>query len=150
MSSKAIKAALVSELSLKASQVSVRRDGCAYRVQVSLTDKVVPMSAINAIAQRWESVSRCEATGDILEGGNTYVTCQYNRVSSDLCTLLWFIQDTALEVCPMGVHWREAANHLGSTMEQLVAENDYGFKCGKGDLMNLARSFPSEATDKYL
>lgn len=150
MSSKEIKAALVSELSLKPSQVSVRKDGGAYRVHVSLTDKVVPMSAIEAIAKRWERVSRCEYTGDILSGGNTYVTCKYNKISSDLTTLLWFIQDTALERCPSNVVWHHARHHLGSAMERLVETNDYGFKCGMEDLLELTRSFPSEAVSRYL
>jgi len=58
--------------------LSVRYDG-SYRVDVK---KVVPLSKVEAVANKQESYSRCEASGEILSGGNTFVFvnyCRWNR-----------------------------------------------------------------------
>jgi hypothetical protein len=57
-------------------RVSVRQDHSTLRVTVR--DASASLSKISAIAQRFESVRRCEATGEILCGGNTYVEIKYS------------------------------------------------------------------------
>lgn len=53
--------------------LSIRYDG-SYKVDVK---KVVPLSKVEAIAEKYESYSRCEASGEILSGGNTFVFTRY-------------------------------------------------------------------------
>ena len=53
--------------------LSVKYDG-SYRVKVK---KVVPLSKVEEIAKGEESYSRCEASGEILSGGNTFVFVEY-------------------------------------------------------------------------
>jgi len=58
--------------------LSVRYSG-SYQVDVK---KVVPLSKVEAVAKKQESYSRCEASGEILSGGNTFVFvnyCRWNR-----------------------------------------------------------------------
>ena len=55
--------------------LSVKYDG-SYRVALK---KFVPLSPIEKIAEKRESYQRCEATGDILQGGNTFVFVEYMR-----------------------------------------------------------------------
>jgi hypothetical protein len=44
---------------------------------VTIRDAAVSLSAVEAIANRFSVIHRCETTGDILEGGNTFVTIAY-------------------------------------------------------------------------
>jgi len=48
--------------------------GGSYRVAVK---KVVPLSQVKAVAEQYESYSRCEHSGEILSGGNTFVFVEY-------------------------------------------------------------------------
>jgi len=48
----------------------------AYRVAVK---KVVPLSKVEAIAEKLESIDRCEITHEILAGGNTFVFVNFCR-----------------------------------------------------------------------
>jgi hypothetical protein len=58
-----------------ARKVTVRRDHSTLRV--TICDAAVPLSAIKAIADQFSSVRRCEKSGEILCGGNTFVDVQY-------------------------------------------------------------------------
>ena len=60
---------------IKANQVTVKYDGSTLRVTVR--DAAVSISAVEEIANGFEKVSRCHATGEILCGGNTYVDVRY-------------------------------------------------------------------------
>lgn len=53
--------------------LSVKYDG-SYHVKVK---KVVPLSKVSEIANKQESYERCEASGEILMGGNTFVFVEY-------------------------------------------------------------------------
>ena len=55
--------------------LSVKYSG-SYDVNVK---KVVPLSKVEAVAGQCESYSRCEASGEILSGGNTFVFVKYCR-----------------------------------------------------------------------
>lgn len=58
-----------------ARRVTVRAShGSLY---VSIRDAAASLSAVEAIANRFSVVHRCEMTGDILDGGNTFVNVAY-------------------------------------------------------------------------
>jgi hypothetical protein len=59
-----------------ARHVSVRHDHSTLRV--TIRDASVSLTQVEAIAGPFESVRRCEATGEILLGGNCYVDCRYD------------------------------------------------------------------------
>jgi hypothetical protein len=61
-------------------QVSVRGRPCTYSssIDVVIKDARVPLKVVEKIANSYESVRRCEVTGDILMGGNTYVSVDYD------------------------------------------------------------------------
>jgi len=52
-------------------RVSVR--GEHSTLQVTIRDASVSLTQVEAIAGPFESISRCEATGELLLGGNCYV-----------------------------------------------------------------------------
>jgi len=57
-------------------QVSVRCGGSS--VTVTIKDPRVPMSVVEPIARSCERISRCEMTGEILSGGNIYISVSYD------------------------------------------------------------------------
>jgi hypothetical protein len=56
--------------------VSVRHDHSTLRV--TIRDASVSLTRVQEIAGAFESVHRCEATGEILLGGNCYVDTEYD------------------------------------------------------------------------
>lgn len=60
-----------------ARQVTVKYDGSTLRVTVR--DSAVSLSAVEKIAGSFERVRRCEASGEIFLGGNTYVDVAYHE-----------------------------------------------------------------------
>jgi hypothetical protein len=74
-SGKSIRAALKAELGYNTRQVSVRLDhySLGHSVYFTIRDPNVDYEAVKRFAEgRVESVSRCEYSGEILGGGNTY------------------------------------------------------------------------------
>lgn len=57
-------------------QVSVRRSNGSYRIAIK--DLSIHADKIKAIAQPFESYRVCEYSGDILQGGNTFVFINYD------------------------------------------------------------------------
>jgi hypothetical protein len=57
-------------------RVSVRADHST--LQVTIRDASISLTQIEAIAGPFESIRRCEATGEILQGGNRYVDIKYD------------------------------------------------------------------------
>ena len=59
----------------KASAISVRsRHGS---LNVAIKDKAIALDNVEEIANGFSNVRRCEASGEILSGGNTFVFVQY-------------------------------------------------------------------------
>lgn len=77
---KAIRAALKATLKASARQVSVRVHSYSMgaTIYVTVKDPTLRLPAVEAIAGRLESVARDHATGEILNGGNTYVMVDYD------------------------------------------------------------------------
>lgn len=46
-------------------------------VTVTIRDASVRLDAVKAVAMPFERISRCEASGEILSGGNTFVRVEY-------------------------------------------------------------------------
>lgn len=59
-----------------ARRVSVRHDHSTLRVTVR--DPSASLTQVKAIAAPFESVRHCQATGEILSGGNTFFSCEYS------------------------------------------------------------------------
>jgi hypothetical protein len=82
--SKEVAAAIRKELKAlgyNARKVSVRTSPCTYSTSVDVTIKSlgVDIEAVKEVANAYRSVRRCEYSGDILMGGNTYVDVEYSR-----------------------------------------------------------------------
>ncbi len=84
-SAKALRTFLKKQYGWTSRQVSVR---CEYfsmgsAVHVTIKDPEVPLAPVKAAAsERCERISRCELTGEILGGGNTYLHCGYSEEAS--------------------------------------------------------------------
>ncbi len=61
---------------IPARSVSVRSDGNS--VDVTIKDAAVGSDKIRAIAGQFEKIDRCPASGEILSGGNTYVSTKHD------------------------------------------------------------------------
>jgi len=55
--------------------VSVRADNSLLRV--TIRDASASLTRVKAIAAPFESVRHCQATGEILAGGNIFLACEY-------------------------------------------------------------------------
>jgi len=66
-------------------QVSVRGRSCTYSsaIDVRVRDPKIPLAVVERIANEHADVRRCEVTGDILMGGNTYVSVSYEAGALD-------------------------------------------------------------------
>ena len=74
---KAIREELKNQLGLNRKSVSVRKNrGSA--VYVEILDPEVCIEKVEEIANNYESYQRCEATQEILQGGNTFVFVRYS------------------------------------------------------------------------
>ncbi len=62
-------------------RASVRSRGSGYSdaINIRIMDLSVDREEVEALARGYESVRRCEATHEILSGGNTYVSVSYDR-----------------------------------------------------------------------
>lgn len=84
-SAKALRSFLKKTHGWNARQVSVR---CEYfsmgsAVHVTIRDPEVPLAPVKAAAsEHCERIARCEMTGEILSGGNTYLHCGYSEEAS--------------------------------------------------------------------
>jgi hypothetical protein len=58
-----------------ARRVSVRADNSLLRV--TIRDASASLTKVKAIAAPFESVRHCQATGEILAGGNIFLACEY-------------------------------------------------------------------------
>jgi hypothetical protein len=62
-------------------QVSVRAEyfSMGSSIDVTVKDPTIPLPVVKAIAEGAESIRRCEASGEILSGGNRYVSVKYSH-----------------------------------------------------------------------
>jgi hypothetical protein len=77
---KEIRRLLKSKLGANSRQVSVRTDyfSMGSAINVVIKDAKFELADVEAVTEQFETIHRCELTGDILGGGNTYVTVQYD------------------------------------------------------------------------
>jgi hypothetical protein len=68
--------AALKQAGFNARRVSVRHDHSTLRV--TIRDASVSLTQVEAIAAPFESIRRCQATGEILLGGNCYVDTKYD------------------------------------------------------------------------
>lgn len=77
--------------------VSVRADnfsmGSALRISIKSPD--VSSKLVSEIAEGQESIRRCEMTGEILSGGNRYVSISYTREALDAMSARYVAQVSA-------------------------------------------------------
>lgn len=92
----AIRAALKAR-HISSRQVSIRAEyfSMGSAIRVSIKDAAVPLALVKAIAEDHESIRRCEMTGDILSGGNRYVTVSYAQSALERFRQVWIDRVTA-------------------------------------------------------
>lgn len=61
-------------------KVSVNHNygGYSASIHVTIKDLSIPLREIHELASRYQSVTYCDRTGEVLEGGNTYVQVNYD------------------------------------------------------------------------
>ena len=57
--------------------ISVRDAGYSTSVRIIIRDLTVDAAEVNRLADQFEEIRRCEHSGEILEGANTYVNVWY-------------------------------------------------------------------------
>lgn len=67
--------------------MSVRANNDSLRVTIK--DPSVSRRHVQTLAREYESIQRCEITGDILCGGNRYVSVQHSRDAMHALTAIW-------------------------------------------------------------
>jgi hypothetical protein len=99
-------------------QVSVRIHNYSMgsSIYVRINDPSVPFSVVEEIARREESVSRCEITGDILSGGNRYVSIDHSSECLDA---------KAAPVLPALERAMKAASELEKGSSRLIPVEGY-------------------------
>jgi len=62
-------------------QVSVRAEyfSMGASIEVQVKDPAIPLPVVKAVAEQAESIRRCEISGEILSGGNRYVSVRYSH-----------------------------------------------------------------------
>ena len=62
-------------------QVSIRAEhfSMGSAIDIVVKDPVIPLPVVNAVAEHAECISRDERTGEILGGGNRYVSVKYSH-----------------------------------------------------------------------
>ena len=62
-------------------QVSIRAEyfSMGSSIDVIVKDPAIPLPAVTAVAERAETIRRCEVSGEILSGGNRYVSVRYSH-----------------------------------------------------------------------
>jgi hypothetical protein len=62
-------------------QVSVRAEyfSLGSSIDVIVKDPAIPLPVVKAVAEQAESIRRCEISGEILGGGNRYVSVRYSH-----------------------------------------------------------------------
>jgi len=78
---KELRQELKSKLGVNSRQVSVRSEyfSMGSSIDVRIKDADVSLPAVREIASKYESIRRCEFSGEILSGGNTYLSVEYTR-----------------------------------------------------------------------
>ncbi len=73
----ALRKELKEELGLNSKQVSVRvKHGIAINVNIKT---LVNPDKVEKLARKYEKIDRCEASGEILQGGNDFVSVEFDR-----------------------------------------------------------------------
>ena len=85
MDTKVIRQELKKELGYNSRQVSIKSKpgGYSYSFIFTIRDKNVNYDKVNEFAHKYKSVSRCEYSGEILSGGNTYITVTFSDKLKD-------------------------------------------------------------------
>lgn len=116
--SKTLKKEIMSACGLKFSQLSVTSDRYSFRVELKTTD--VPLSAAEVVASQNERIDRCEYTGEILQGGNTFVFVEYDYYKAKMSDEMIAKIDSLYEYFnfPESYTERECEQMLVSKMEK--------------------------------
>lgn len=80
---KIIREELKKELGLNRTKVSVRSPHWGSII-VKIHDPSVDFAEVEKIAKRQESIDRCAASGEILQGGNTFVSVKHSEKAIDI------------------------------------------------------------------
>lgn len=106
-SARLIRQALKSQLGLTSKDVSVRCSNFANGSAVDLTIKTASasFSAVKAIAEREESIRRCEFSGEILSGGNRYVDVRIDYELEESVARLYLPMLQALPILGSVASW---------------------------------------------
>lgn len=118
-------------------QVSVRASSFSMGSAIDIKIKApgVSLAAVKAIAEGQESIRRCEITGDILSGGNRYVSVSldWRMVDAEADKLLAWVNETPVH--PSQLREVEVAGE--SYLIEQTRPNDFKvFRANGGHVMN--------------
>ena len=121
---KQIRKELKEKLGFNSKHVGVNTKNCSINVKIKSLESWCKMTEIEEIASQYESIDRCEFSGEILSGGNTFVFVSLDwefekalEVNEDD---LW--QETIVKAVLTGIH------KYAKTFGIMTAENPMGIK----------------------
>lgn len=111
---------------------SIRVRDCGYSnsVRIDVKDLAVSIDDVKRIALHYQSIDRDERTGEILEGGNTYVFVQYDFDTLEAAQEKYLAQAEGI----YGHGYTEVMTHAnGNVLLYLDTEPGEGFLYLKGE-----------------
>lgn len=97
-------------------RVTSRKVTYSDSIDVTITDLSVNLDEVKKIAEQHESIRRCEYTGDILDGANTYIHVNYDY---------YILKDAGKDYMPIAEKLFNAfENHASPNIIETVAEKD--------------------------
>lgn len=109
-----IKKELAKALNVKFNDFSVTQPRYSS-IQIDIKT-LVSKSAVKAIAQKYEKIDRCEATGEILAGGNTFVFVDYDLRKATIDSALMAQLEQVIE------NANYCENHYRQKVQYAIAE----------------------------
>lgn len=110
--------------------IRVRYCGYSESVRIDVKDLAVSIYEVKRIALQYQSIDRDERTGEILEGGNTYVFVQYDFDTLEAAQEKYLAQAEGV----YGHGYAEVMTHAnGNTLLYLDTEPGEGFLYLKGE-----------------
>lgn len=90
--------------------ISIR---CDSSINVKIKDLTVDVDKVKEVLAPYESVRRCDYTGEILQGGNTFLFVSYDweviRDASEGPNMVAFLEAFVKIYCGAGMHTSQAA-----------------------------------------
>jgi hypothetical protein len=131
-------------------QVSVRAEyfSLGSSIDVVVKDPTIPLPTVKAIAERAESIRHCEVTGEILGGGNRYVSVTYSHAALDaIATRYADAVQRAVDAVEMGSNMLQPVDGtpflVGRPNEYRITLWEDSYRCESNTVKGIAEAIGS-------